>query len=72
MAAPHVSGTAALVLAAVPAPAGIDADNNGAISPEERRDWLGSTADDIGALDEVPGQGLLDAEKSTTGTQTNP
>jgi len=56
MAAPHVSGTAALVLAAV-----------GEISPNELRAWLATTAEDIGALDNVSGNGLVDAEESTTG-----
>ena len=72
MATPHVSGVAALVLAA--RPAGADTSGDGTISPAEMCAWLITKADDIEAagFDKESGNGLVDAEESTTGTQTNP
>jgi subtilisin len=63
MAAPHVAGTAALVLSVTPA-----------ISVANLRARLANTADDIAApgVDKVSGAGLVDAEESTTGTQSVP
>lgn len=63
MAAPHVAGTAALILAA-----------NSALLVEEVRTILKDTADDLGPAgkDDYYGYGLVDAEESVTGTQTSP
>jgi len=63
MATPHVAGTVALVLG-----------KGGIISPAEVRALLQVTADDLGPLgrDNFYGYGLVDAEESVTGTQTNP
>lgn len=62
MAAPHVSGTVALVLA------------SGLYTVDEVRSILQATADDLGAAgwDSKYGYGLLDAEEAATGVQTNP
>jgi subtilisin family serine protease len=63
MAAPHVSGTAGLVIKAVPG-----------ITAVGVRQRLDSTADDILAPgpDNLSGNGLVDAEEATTGHQTSP
>lgn len=63
MASPHVAGTAALILA-----------NNPTFTPAEVRTILHNTADDLGAagIDNYYGYGLVDAEESVTGVQTNP
>ena len=53
MAAPHVSGTAALVRGA------------GAISPADLRARLAATAEDIGADVRLAGNGLVDAESAS-------
>ena len=60
MAAPHVTGVVALMLA-------------GAWNPIDVRTALQSTADDLGTdgHDNFYGYGLVDAEESVTGTQTN-
>ena len=73
MATPHVAGTVALVLATA-VPAAYDADLDGAWDPSEVRAVLQATADDLGAAghDNFYGYGLVDAEESVTGTQTNP
>ncbi len=62
MAAPHVTGTAALVVA------------SGVSGPAAVRNVLVSTADDLGAagFDELFGYGLLDAQQAATGVQTLP
>jgi subtilisin len=62
MACPHVSGTAALVLA------------SGVSDNATVRQRLQETADDLGvsSKDNYYGYGLVDAEESATGTQTNP
>lgn len=72
MAAPHVAGTVALVLAAQPAEA--DTNEDGVISVAELRAWLAATADDLGAAgwDVVSGHGLVDAEEATAGEETHP
>jgi subtilisin family serine protease len=59
MAAPHVTGTVALAIAAGVA---------------DVRGTLQATADDLGATgkDDLYGYGLVDAEEATTGTQTQP
>jgi len=63
MAAPHVTGTVAQVLAA-----------GRASTPAEVRTLLQSTADDLGTsgFDSWYGYGLVDAEEATTGFQTSP
>lgn len=69
MAAPHVSGVAALVIAS-----GIsDADGQYGIANEVRAK-LQSTADDLGALgkDNSYGYGLVDAQEAATGIHTLP
>ena len=73
MASPHVAGTVALVLATVVQSA-YDADADGAWDPAEVRAALQAAADDLGATgrDNFYGYGLVDAEESVTGTQTNP
>ena len=60
MSAPHVSGTAALVIAA------------GVTGVDNVRERLQSTADDLGdtGLDPYYGYGLVDAEEAVTGSQT--
>jgi subtilisin family serine protease len=70
MATPHVAGTAALVLSR-----GVeDANGDGRIN-DEVRTILQTTADDVNGStspgwDEELGYGLVDAEESTTGIQT--
>jgi len=73
MASPHVAGTVALILATVVQSA-YDADADGVWDPAEIRAALQVTADDLGAAghDNFYGYGLVDAEESTTGSQTNP
>ena len=73
MASPQVAGTVALVLATVVQSA-YDADADGAWDPAEVRAALQAAADDLGATgrDNFYGYGLVDAEESVTGTQTNP
>ncbi|MBI2830552.1 MAG: S8 family peptidase [Chloroflexi bacterium] len=69
MAAPHVTGTAALIIES-----GIrDANNNGRIN-DEVRSRLQRTADDLGdkGRDNLFGFGLVDAEEAFTGRQTLP
>jgi len=60
MASPHVAGTVALMLGA-------------GVLPAEVRAVLQTTADDLGdaGYDNFYGYGLVDAEESTTGNQTN-
>jgi subtilisin family serine protease len=62
MASPHVAGTAALVIA------------SGTTDAALVRAKLVATADDLGATgkDNSYGYGLVDAEESATGVQTNP
>ena len=60
MAAPHVAGTAALVIA------------YGVTGPDSVKGALTSTADNLGYLADQQGAGLVDAEQAVTGTQTNP
>jgi len=62
MAAPHVTGTVALVMA------------SGTTGVDNIRSRLQTAADDIGDLgkDELYGYGLVDAEEAATGVQTNP
>lgn len=62
MAAPHVSGTVALMLA------------SGVYTVDEVRSILQATADDLGAAgwDSKYGYGLVDAEEAATGVETNP
>lgn len=73
MAAPHAAGTVALVLATA-VQALYDADLDGVWDPAEVRAALQAAADDLGTAghDNFYGYGLLDAEESVTGTQTNP
>jgi subtilisin len=73
MASPHVAGTAALVLKTA-IPSSYDINGNGLWEPIEVRNALKTTADDLGAtgFDNHYGFGLVDAEESVTGTQTNP
>jgi len=73
MASPHVAGTVALVLATA-VQSVYDADADGAWDPAEVRAVLQATADDLGAAghDNFYGYGLVDAEESATGIQTNP
>jgi subtilisin family serine protease len=61
MAAPHVAGTAALVLAANPG-----------LNPDDVRATLQAAADDLGAegFDNYYGHGLVDAEQAATGVET--
>ncbi len=63
MASPHVAGTVALMLAA-----------NSTLTPNDVRAILQASADDLGATgwDSKYGHGLVDAEESATGEQTNP
>jgi subtilisin family serine protease len=62
MAAPHVTGTVALVIAA------------GITGVDNVRSQLQTTADDLGdtGKDALYGYGLVDAEEAATGTQTSP
>ena len=63
MASPHVAGVAALVLSL---PAKCDYDLNGACSPDEVKQRLEATAEDLGAMgyDAFYGHGLIDAERA--------
>lgn len=65
MAAPHVTGTAALVLTV---PEKCDSDLDGRCSVAEVQQRLEATAEDLGALgrDDLYGWGLVDAEKTVT------
>lgn len=59
MAAPHVSGTAALVLTT---PVDLfDSDADGIWDPDEVKNKLEATAEDIGLLSDEQGRGLVDA-----------
>ena len=73
MAAPHVAGVVALALATAVQTA-YDVDLDGLWDPAEVRAALQATADDLGAAehDNFYGYGLVDAEESATGSQTNP
>lgn len=73
MASPHAAGAAALILGTT-VPTAYDANNNGSWDPAEVRTVLQDTADDLGSAghDNFYGYGLVDAEESTTGSQTNP
>lgn len=73
MATPHVTGTVALVLGTAVRPA-YDVNFDGVWNPSEIRAALQATADDLGVTgrDNFYGYGLVDAEESVTGTQTNP
>ncbi|MBI4188497.1 MAG: S8 family peptidase [Chloroflexi bacterium] len=65
MAAPHVSGVAALIIAS-----GItDTNGNGRIN-DEVVDRLKTTAENIGLTSQQQGAGLVDAEKAVLGTTT--
>lgn len=72
MASPHVAGTAALVLKTV-IPSIYDSNLDGSWQPAEVRNALNATADDLGTagFDNLYGNGLVDAEESVTGVQTN-
>lgn len=61
MAAPHVTGTVALMLGA-----------NSALTPDDIRATLHITADDLGVagFDNYYGHGLVDAEEAATGVET--
>lgn len=63
MAAPHVTGVAALVLTQL---AKCDIDLNGSCSPAETQQRLEATAEDLGVIgrDNLYGAGLVDAEKA--------
>lgn len=63
MAAPHVAGTAALVLSL---PEKCDSNLDGVCSPAEVQARLEATAEDLGAAgrDDVYGAGLVDAQKA--------
>jgi subtilisin family serine protease len=65
MAAPHVTGTAALVLTQT---AKCDLDLDGKCSPSEVQQRLEATAEDLGVAgrDDLYGSGLVDAEKAVT------
>ena len=71
MAAPHVSGTVALILAG---PVLYDLNGNGIYEANEVRFALQASADDLGAAgwDSKYGYGLVDAEEAATGSKTNP
>ncbi|WP_309492823.1 S8 family serine peptidase [Candidatus Hecatella orcuttiae] len=73
-ATPHVSGTIALVLYQTELLTAYDSNGDGALQPSELRTLLRDTADDLGSsgFDNFYGYGLVDAEESVTGTQTNP
>lgn len=64
MAAPHVAGTAALVLSV---PEKCDVDTDGKCSPTEVQQRLEDAAEDLGTVgkDDLYGFGLVDAEKSS-------
>lgn len=72
MASPHAAGTAALVLAAPVLPS-YDLNSDNIWQAAEVRNVLQATADDLGAAgpDNYYGFGLVDAEQSVTGIQTN-
>lgn len=63
MAAPHVTGTVALVLTQT---AKCDTDSSGTCSPSEVKQRLETTAEDLGTAgrDDLYGAGLVDAEKA--------
>lgn len=63
MAAPHVTGVAALILSV---PGKCDFGGDGKCSPAEVQQRLETTAEDLGAMgkDDVYGSGLVDAEKA--------
>ena len=65
MAAPHVAGTAALVLAQI---AKCDTDSSGSCSPAEVQNRLQATAEDLGIAgpDGLYGYGLVDAYAAVT------
>ena len=65
MAAPHVTGAAALVLTQV---AKCDTDSSGSCSPAEVQQRLEATAEDLGTVgrDDLYGSGLVNAEKAVT------
>ncbi len=73
MAAPHVSGAAAVVLA-TPVKELYDWNLNGAWDPDEIKALLKNTADDLGSPGPDPyfGYGLVDVEESATGYQSYP
>lgn len=68
MAAPHVAGVAAAVMAA-PLSSRADTDDSGSLSASEVRAFLNSTADDLGVAgrDVFYGHGLVDAKEAVTG-----
>jgi len=70
MAAPHVAGVAALLLA-VPVPAAYDANGDGWWNPDEVRSSLRAAADDLGepGFDNWYGFGLVNAKASVTGVK---
>lgn len=70
MASPHVAGTAALVIASGRA----DSNADGITTPEEVREGLRATADDLGfsGWDSQYGYGLVDAQQAATGVETVP
>lgn len=72
MASPHVAGTVALLLA-TPIVGSYDTNGNSMWDPEEVRARLIDTADDLGSVghDNFYGYGLVDAEESVTGIETN-
>lgn len=61
MAAPHVTGTVALIMSTMP-----DPDNDGAWSPAEVRERLKKTATDLGdeGRDDLFGYGLVNAQEA--------
>jgi subtilisin family serine protease len=71
MAAPHVAGVVASMLAA-PITAGADTNQDALWSTGEARAYLQTTSDGLGAAgrDVFFGYGLVDSEESTTGIQT--
>jgi subtilisin len=71
MATPHVSGTVALLLRTSPGIYDLNADE--AWNPAEIRMALRASADDLGTAghDNHYGYGLVDAEESVTGNQSN-
>lgn len=73
MASPHVAGTVVLILGTA-IPVAYDTDSDGVWDPVEVRANLIATADDVNGdgFDNFYGYGLVDAEESITGNQTNP
>lgn len=71
MAAPHVAGVVANMLAA-PITAAADLDQDGLWSTGEARTYLQTTSDDLGTAgrDVFFGYGLVDTEEAVTGIQT--